>query len=197
MPSVDLGGSVKTRLIASVALGAAVLLGTTGCNLIAPQATTIEYSASDGVNVPESAGPLAVRNALIVANGDGTVGNFVAAIVNNTTSSQTLRLEVGEGSSAVQSSVVVPASTTLSLGDLSDDVEPLRLDDIDAVPGTTVPVYFQSGDGEGALIEVPVLDGGLEYLAPLAPTAEPSITIKPTPSGTSAVTPTPTASPSS
>ncbi len=39
---------MKTRLIASIALGAAVVLGTTGCNILAPQATTIDYSASDG-----------------------------------------------------------------------------------------------------------------------------------------------------
>ncbi len=109
---------MKTRLIASVALGAAVLLGTTGCNLIAPQATTIDYSASDGVNVPAEAGPLSVRNALIVANDDGTTGNLVAAIVNDTTEQLVLRIEVGEGSSAVRAAVNVPANRTLSLGDL-------------------------------------------------------------------------------
>ena len=75
---------MKSRLFASLAVGAAVVLGTTGCNLVAPQATTIDYSASDGVNVPES-GPLQVRNALIVADEEGTVGNFVAAIVYDTT----------------------------------------------------------------------------------------------------------------
>jgi len=183
---------VKTRLIASIALGAAVVLGTTGCNILAPQATTIDYSASDGVNVPADSGPLHIRNAMIVANDDGTTGNFVAAVVNDTTEPLTLRLEVGEGSSAVRSSVNVLANRTLSLGDLADGVQPLRLDDIDAVPGSTVPVYFQSGDGQGALIQVPVLDGALEYLAPLAPSPEPSFSVTPLPATPSA---TPTASP--
>lgn len=182
---------MKTRLIASIALGAAVVLGTTGCNLIAPQATTIDYSASDGVNVPAAAGPLSVRNALIVADDEGTTGNFVAAIVNDTTEPLTLRIEVGEGSSAVKSNVIVPANRTLSLGDLTDDVEPLRLNGIDAVPGSTVPVYFQSGDGEGSLMQVPVLDGALEYLSPLAPTPMPSSSLTPT------VTPSPSETPSS
>ncbi|GEB45111.1 hypothetical protein DEU35_1489 [Microbacterium sp. AG157] len=183
---------MKTRLIASIALGAAVVLGTTGCNILAPQATTIDYSASDGVNVPADSGPLHIRNAMIVANDDGTTGNFVAAVVNDTTEPLTLRLEVGEGSSAVRSSVNVLANRTLSLGDLADGVQPLRLDDIDAVPGSTVPVYFQSGDGQGALIQVPVLDGALEYLAPLAPSPEPSFSVTPLPATPSA---TPTASP--
>ena len=48
-----------------------------------------------------------------------------------------------------------------AVANLANDVEPLRLNDIDAVPGSTVPVYFQSGDGEGSLMQVPVLDGAL------------------------------------
>ncbi|MCT2086891.1 DNA modification methylase [Microbacterium enclense] len=187
MPSVVPGGSVKTRLFASLAIGAAVVLGTTGCNLIAPQATTIDYSASDGVNVPES-GPLQVRNALIVADDEGSAGNLVAAVVNDSTQAHTLRVEIGEGSDIVRASVNVPAGRTLSLGDLANGVEPLALEGFEGAPGSTVPVYFQSGDGEGALIQVPVLDGALEYLSPLAPT--------PTPTGLLAPTPTPSATPS-
>ena len=104
---------MKTRLIASLAVGAAVVLGTTGCNILAPQATTIDYSASDGVNVPADSGPLHIRNALIVANEDGTTGNFVAAVVNDTAQQLTLRIEVGEGSSMVRSAVNVPANLSL------------------------------------------------------------------------------------
>lgn len=187
---------MKTRLIASIAVGAAVVLGTTGCNLIAPQATTIDYSASDGVNVPAEAGPLHVRNALIVADEDGTTGNLVAAIVNDTSGSLTLRIEVGEGSSAVKSNVIVPANKTLSLGDLTSDTEPLRLNDIDAVPGSTVPVYFQSGDGQGSLMQVPVLDGALAYLSTLAPTPAPTFSVTPVPVAPT-VTPSPSATPAS
>ena len=40
-----------SRLMASVALGAAVLLGTAGCAMLATQATTLPYSPADGVNV--------------------------------------------------------------------------------------------------------------------------------------------------
>ena len=62
---------MKPRLIASLAIGALVVLGTTGCSMISTQATTITYSAAEGVNV-HGAGPLEVRNALIVANEDGS-----------------------------------------------------------------------------------------------------------------------------
>jgi hypothetical protein len=156
---------VKTRLIASVVVAAAVALGTSGCAMLSPQSTTIQYSPADGLNVPASSGPLAVRNALVVANDEGTEGNFVAAIVNESDSSQVLSLEVGEN--AVKLTVRVPAGDTVSLG--SEDTDPLLIEDLDARPGSTVPIFFQSGDGEGARVEIPVLNGDLDYLTPLAP----------------------------
>jgi hypothetical protein len=157
---------VKPRLIASLAIGAAVILGTTGCSMISPQATTITYSAAEGVNVHGS-GPLEVRNAFIVANEDGSQGNFVAAIVNQTDKSQTLNLEFGEGSGAVQKKVRVPANSVVSLG--TEDEDPLLIDGLDTPPGAIIPTYFQSGDAEGVVVKIPVLDGQLSYLAPLVP----------------------------
>jgi len=157
---------VKPRLIASLAIGALVVLGTTGCSMISSQATTIPYSAAEGVNV-HGAGPLEVRNALIVANEDGSEGNFVAAIVNQTDESQTLSMEFGEGDGAIEARIRVPANSVVSLG--TEDTEPILLEGLDTLPGADIPGYFQSGDGEGVLVSVPVLDGGLEYLAPLVP----------------------------
>jgi hypothetical protein len=168
MPSAPLGGTVKSRLIASVALSAAVLLGTSGCALVSTQATEIPYSPGDGVNIPDS-GPLKVRNALIITDSEGETANMIAAIVNETDEPQTLRLELGEGSTAQTATVRVDAGETISLGDTEDDTPPLELDEIDGAPGSTVPVYFQSGDSEGVLYEVPVLDGELDYYNDLLP----------------------------
>ena len=156
---------MKPRLIASLAIGALVVLGTTGCSMISTQATTITYSAAEGVNV-HGAGPLEVRNALIVANEDGSEGNFVAAIVNQTDESVTLNMEFGEGG-AITESIRVPANSVVSLG--TEDTEPILLKGLDTPPGADIAGYFQSGDAEGVLVSVPVLDGGLEYLAPLVP----------------------------
>jgi hypothetical protein len=177
-PSAVLGGSVisthrdaaldraKGRVVASIAIGAALVLGTTGCSMISPQATTIQYSAAEGVNVYGS-GPLAVRNAFIVANEDGSEGNLIAAIVNETDESQTLNIELGEGSSTIPVTVRVPANSTLSLG--AEGEEPILIEDLDTLPGSDIPGYFQSGDAEGQLISVPVLDGALPYLESLVP----------------------------
>ncbi|MCR2762567.1 DNA modification methylase [Microbacterium sp. zg.B48] len=157
---------MKSRLIASLALGALVVLGTSGCSMISVQATTLQYSPSDGVNIPDS-GPLEVRNVLIVADEEGNDGNLVAAIVNATSDSQTLRIEFGEGSAKSTESIRVPANTTVSLG--TEETEPLLLEGIDTKPGSDLPMYFQSGDADGILFTVPVLDDSLDYLAGLAP----------------------------
>lgn len=157
---------MKPRHLASIAVATALVLGTTGCSMISPQATTIEYSAAEGVNVYD-AGPLDVRNAFIVATEDGAEGNFVAAIVNDTDDSHTLRIELGEGSSTSSFQVTVPARTTVSLG--AEDEDPILVDNLDTPPGADIPGFFQSGDEEGTLISVPVLDGELPYLAPLVP----------------------------
>ncbi|WP_109210169.1 MULTISPECIES: DNA modification methylase [Microbacterium] len=145
-------------------MGGALVLAATGCSMISPQATTIEYSAAEGTNVYDS-GPVQVRNAQIVANEDGSEGNFVAALINETDESQTLNIEFGEGGPSL--TVRVPAGTTVSPG--TDEEEPILIEDLDALPGTDITAFFQSGDAEGELASVPVLDGSLDYLAPLAP----------------------------
>ncbi|NYE19536.1 DNA modification methylase [Microbacterium immunditiarum] len=154
---------IKSRLVASVALAAAVALGTSGCAMVSTQATTIPYSPADGVNVPDS-GPLKVRNVLIVADEEGVDGNFVAAIVNDTDEAQTLRVEFGEP--AERLTVRVPANSVVSLG---EDEEPILLEGIDTMPGADIDMFFQSGDHTGVVQPVPVLDGTLPYLADLVP----------------------------
>lgn len=155
---------MKSRLAASLVLGVAVALGATGCAMVSPQATTIPYSPSDGVNVPDS-GPLKVRNALIVTDGSGTLGNFIAAIVNDTDSAETLSLGIDGETQTIR----VPARSVLSLG--SDDDDPLLLEGLNTAAGATLPITFQSGDGTGVVAEVPVLDGELAYLEGFVPEA--------------------------
>ena len=153
---------MNTRRLAPVALAAAVLLGATGCSMISPQATTIPYSPADGVNIPAS-GPLVVRNALLVADETGSAANFLAAIVNDTDSDETLRV----GIDGINKNVRVPARSTVSLG--FDGADPLLFTKLDTLPGTDREMTFQSGDGEGVVQAVPVLDGTLDYLSDFVP----------------------------
>jgi len=153
---------VNSRRLASVALAAVVVLSTAGCSMISPQATTIGYSAADGVNIVNSA-PLKVRNALFVANDKGTEANFLAAIVNDTDSAETLLVGIEGNTQRVR----VPARSTVSLG--FDGADPLLFTGLSAKPGTDVRVSFQSGTGEAVEDRVPVLDGELSYLADFVP----------------------------
>jgi hypothetical protein len=155
---------VKSRLVASAAISALVLLGATGCTFITPQSTEIQYSASDGVNIPDSEGPLEIRNAMIIATEDGSVGNLVAAIVNTTDKAEVLNVDVDGSDESL--TLRVAAGDTVSLG---ANAEPMRIDDLGVKPGATVEVYFQSGDATGASAQIPVLDGTLPYYADLVP----------------------------
>ncbi|GAA1161803.1 DNA modification methylase [Microbacterium oxydans] len=175
---------MKSRLVASAALSALVLLGTTGCTFITPQSTKTEYAASDGVNVSDEDGPIDVRNALVVATEDGSVGNFVAAIVNPTDEKATLTVTV-EGVDPF--AITVPANDTVSLG---SDADPVRIVGLDTKPGATVEIHFQSGDSTGVKTQVPVLDGTLPYYSDLVP-SEKAPTSSPTPLPTDTAAPAP------
>ncbi|MFJ2370921.1 DNA modification methylase [Microbacterium sp. NPDC087665] len=154
---------MKLRLVASAALSALVLLGATGCTFISPQATKIEYAASDGVNVSDADGPIDVRNVFVVATEDGSVGNLIGAIVNPTDERATLTISL-PGSDTF--TITVPAGDSISLG---ANAEPLRIVDLDTMPGATIEIHFQSGDSTGVKAAVPVLDGSLSYYADLVP----------------------------
>ncbi|MDQ4214426.1 DNA modification methylase [Microbacterium capsulatum] len=175
---------MKSRLAASIALSALVIVGATGCSMIAPQATTIDYSASDGANIPKS-GPIEVRNAFVVVNKSGTTGNLVAGLVNVTSSPATIHITIGDGPGQ---SVRVPAQKAVSLG--GDEEQPLRFEGIDTQAGATIEVYFQSGDAQGVKYAIPVLDGTLPYYSKLVPSPLPKPVMTP-------MKPMPTPSPTS
>lgn len=158
---------MNSRILASLALGAVAALSLTGCAGLTPQATTITYSPSDGVNVPApegAAAPIVIRNAVIIADGHGTDGNLAAALINTTDDDAELNLEWGSDQTT---SIKVPAGETVSLGAGPED--PLLLEGINSEAGSDLPVYFQSGDAEGVLAEVPVLNGCLAHFKNLVP----------------------------
>lgn len=154
--------SIAPRLVATVALGAALALGTTGCTFITHQASTIDYSPSDGVSVDATGGDIVVRNAMIIATEDGSSGNLVAAFVNDGDKSSRIDINI-EGTML---NVRVPAGERISLG---ADEDPLLIEDLGVMPGADVEVLFVSGDGDAVPTAVPVLDGSLPEYADLAP----------------------------
>lgn len=159
---------MNSRALASIALGAVVLLGTTGCSMISPQATTISYAAAEGENVPDASGPVQIRNVFFVTDETGTTANLIGAFVNETAEAQTAIVQLLPGGEPM--AVAVPAGQVVSLGVDGDN---LRIDDFPAPAGSTVLVSFQSGStGAATTVEIPVLDGALHYLESSAPEAE-------------------------
>lgn len=160
---------MKTRRLASLALvAAAALFGTTGCTFITHQATTIPYNAADGVGF-EIGNAIQVRDALIVADEEGRLGNLIGAIINSTDSAQTIEIEYGPVGDSTTERVRVGAGEILTLGHAGE--APLLLVDIDTKPGAMMPVSF-AADGQQTLALLPVLDGTLPQYADLVPSAQ-------------------------
>lgn len=155
---------MKTRVAATVALALAIVFGTAGCNLLAPQATTVLYDPSDGVG--GTVGQIDVRNALLIGDDAGRVGNLVVTLVNNGLTSRTVTI----GSSGQSAKTTVEPGEIKQLGTQSgaSGKETVLLE-LETIPGGLQPVYFQYGDETGVQLKVPVLDGGLEEYKDLVP----------------------------
>lgn len=157
---------MKARIAASVLLAAGLLVGTAGCNLVAPQATTKHYDASDGVSA--NLDGVDVRNALIVRD-DGELGNLVVTMVNTGTKSAKVTVQYESAGEKSTETVTLPANSSTPFGPA--DGETITLVDMGSQPGALLPVYFQAGAGEGKEILVPILNADMEEYAELLPKA--------------------------
>lgn len=166
---------MKARVATSVALALVVAFGTAGCGLIAPQATTKHYDASDGVS--GAVGTVDVRNAMIITDAkDGTVGNLVVTLVNTGDTSRRVAISAGDRSSTAAHVTVQPGQVK-QLGEDPENAGPsnVLIPQFTAKPGALYSVYFQYGDETGVNLEVPVLDGQLpEYSSLVPPTILPA-----------------------
>lgn len=88
---------MKIRAVAAAALALALGLGMTGCNMISPQRTQMEYDPSDGVGLEISDG-VHVENAMLLTDDGGERANLILTGVNFTASEATLTVDVGDSS---------------------------------------------------------------------------------------------------
>ena len=179
---------MKSRLVASIALAAAVALGTAGCNFLTPQATLEQYDPSDGVN--GQVGDVALRNVLFILGEDETA-NLLFTTVNSGDEEADLHVEVLLDGEAWDEQVEIPTGLTVFGG----EEDAVIFEGIDLPDGGVVTVYFQYGEAEGVELPVPVLDGTLEEYRPYVPTPipTPTQTLVPTDDETASPTPSPTA----
>ena len=166
---------MRARTMATVVVAAGILLGTSGCNLFAPQATTIHYDASDGVS--GNLGDLAIRNAMLITD-DGENANLVVHVVNGSDEDIDLLVQYEGVDEKVDKTVTIDANATTEFG--IPGGESVAVESLNASAGSLFPVFFQYGDLTGIELLVPVLDGTLPEYSTLVPTPAPVPTVTPT-----------------
>ena len=159
---------MRARVLLSVLLTAGILLGTSGCNLLAPQSTTKHYDASDGVS--GNVGDLQVRNAIVLST-DGKTGSLLVTVVNASDSAHSLSVQYTAATGKVTQQVTLKPQSSTAIGATGGPV--ITLTNIDAPLGSLFPVYFQYGTETGIQLLTPVLDGTLPQYSTLLPTVAP------------------------
>ena len=146
---------MKFRAVAASALALALAAGLTGCNLISPQRTTMEYAASDGVHA--SVGDLEVRNALLIVDSDTqdvNEANLVLSVITESDTPATLEVAIDGGSTV--SIPVEKTSANKGLVKVGFDEAGAQIVTGKFRSGDTVNVTFRSAGSE-ATATVPVL----------------------------------------
>ena len=147
---------MKVRIAISAILAIGLALGTTGCNLIQPQATTHQYDPSDGIGV--NVGEVQLRNLILISN-DGEAASLLLSAINTTGSDIDLSIQFLSKGTMVQGQLTVPSShTPTSWGGAKEDK--IVFEGINAQPGSLLEVYFQYGSADGKTALVPVLTTG-------------------------------------
>lgn len=149
-PDVKLASSQARRTaVASLAVVAAV--GATGCSAINYQATTHQYSASDGIR--HDIEDIKFRHLAFVGAAEGEPARAIGSVNNGGTEDAQVEIQA-DGETF---SFTVPAGDTVSLEHDEDFV----IDSIDAAPGSMHEITL-SVDGTAEQISASVLDGTLE-----------------------------------
>lgn len=150
---------MKSRLAASIALAAALLIGTTGCTFFSPIATQKVYDPSDGVGA--EVGDLLIRNAMLIGDDPDNL-NLVVTIVNRSDSDRRLSVQWASGGERITESMFVNANGRTAFG--GPDQDQVLVTGSTNVIGGLVPLFFSYGTAPGVEVLVPVLDGRLlEY----------------------------------
>jgi hypothetical protein len=144
---------VKFRIAIAAALAVGVALGTTGCNLIQPQATTKHYDASDGVGV--NVGALSLRDLIVISN-DGITGSLLLTGVNTTGSDIKLTITYAGGGKVEQ---LIPSSDLQGTTWGGHGDAQIILNNIATKPGSLIELAFTDGI-ETVSTLVPVLSTG-------------------------------------
>lgn len=161
---------MKVRIAASIVLAALVVTGTSACTFLSPAATLTQYDPSDGVN--GAVADLKIRNAIVLNARDGSVGSLLVSLVNGSDTDLHVTIQYADADgNRVDEMAMLAAGQSAQFG--SADHDQILLENIDAQPGSLLPVFFTYGGETGVELLVPVLDGTLSQYSDLVPSGAP------------------------
>lgn len=146
------------RRTAAATLAAAALLGATGCSAINYQATTHQYSASNGI--VEDVGAADFRHIMLITSGEGEPARLIGTVSNSGGEPLDAGIEIAGQSFSVE----VPAGGAVTL----EEDEEFIVDEAPAAPGAVVEATL-TADGESAESEATIFDGLYEQYRDLVP----------------------------
>jgi hypothetical protein len=149
---------VSIRKFAAIAIGASLLLGTTGCSLISPVASRVQYSPGDGTEI--NLETVKIRNFMYLSDGKGGEALF-GSIINPSLESKSIKIQYTDGTLNEKKEVAINllAGQKIDLGYNGGSALAI---DLDGQPGDFVEVFIIEGSNTGKRIEIPVLDGTLD-----------------------------------
>lgn len=162
---------MNTRMAATIALSAAIMVGASGCTFSANIATQKEYDPSDGVGT--TIDDVSIRNVLLITD-EGENLNLVVTVANNSDEAIELQVEWDLDRTQGEEFIELDPMSLTEVG--GPDEQRIVIDGTDVVVGSLVPIFFTYEGAEGSQIEVPVLDGSLPeyelYVPPVSPDGE-------------------------
>jgi hypothetical protein len=144
------------KIVTGVAIGAAVLLSTTGCSITSNIASLQQYSPSDGFSL--NYGDVKFRNFFYVVIGEQR--HLVGSVVNSGLDAQTVTLQYSDAATGLKTNydLTVDAGQKIDFGFNENDS--LNFNLLGVAGGTTSFYVLQDGTPAKQFI-VPVLDGTL------------------------------------
>lgn len=161
---MNIAARKQVRMVGLCAAVVAATVSVTGCSYVNPEATTLEYSGSDGL--VEKIDDVSLNNILIVAKSEQDPGRVLGTVVNDSDQDITLELKTSETNAQIE----VPADSETRLEDTDNQT---LLEPAGAQPGEMVEVTFTT-DGGSLTKSVPVLDHTFPRYAEYIPGGAPS-----------------------
>ncbi len=149
----------RRRRLASAGFALAAALTLSACQMTSPVTTDMNYDPADGVSV--DAGDVAVRDLLVVSEGNGGPGTVSGLVVNNTSEPAEVTLSVSTEGQPVtlQPTLNIAPGQAVRLdgeGPLGSE-NAVHVPSVETYPGGTVQIVVQTSLGEADSGLAPVL----------------------------------------